>query len=29
MKAAILKRLDEIVPGKRISNVFITDFIIQ
>ena len=29
MKNALLKRLEEIVPGKRISNVFITDFIIQ
>lgn len=29
MKNALLKRLDELVPGKRISNVFITDFIIQ
>ena len=29
VKNALLKRLEEIVPGKRISNVFITDFIIQ
>ncbi|HEX3698129.1 MAG TPA: flagellar basal body-associated FliL family protein [Polyangia bacterium] len=29
LKGAILKRLEEIVPGKRITNVFITDFIIQ
>jgi len=29
MKDALLKRLDEIIPGKRISTVFITDFIIQ
>jgi flagellar FliL protein len=29
MKNALLKRLEEIVPGKRIVNVFITDFIIQ
>ncbi len=29
MKTALLKRLEEIVPGKRIVNVFITDFIIQ
>ena len=29
MKNALLKRLEELVPGKRISNVFITDFIIQ
>jgi flagellar FliL protein len=29
MKEALLKRLDEIIPGKRINTVFITDFIIQ
>jgi flagellar FliL protein len=29
MKEALLKRLDEIIPGKRITTVFITDFIIQ
>ena len=29
MKTALLKRLEEIVPGKRVSNMFITDFIIQ
>ena len=29
MKTALLKRLEELVPGKRIANVFITDFIIQ
>lgn len=29
VKTALLKRLEEIVPGKRIANVFITDFIIQ
>lgn len=29
MKTALLKRLEEMIPGKRIANVFITDFIIQ
>lgn len=29
MKETIMKRVDEIVPGKRARGVFITDFIIQ
>jgi len=29
MKETIMKRVDEIVPGKRARGIFITDFIIQ
>ena len=28
-KATLIKRIDEIVPGRRIKNIFITDFIVQ
>ena len=28
-KATLIKKIDEIVPGKRIKNLFITDFIVQ
>jgi flagellar FliL protein len=28
-KATLIKRIDEIVPGRRIKNLFITDFIVQ
>jgi flagellar FliL protein len=28
-KATLIKRLDEIVPGHRIKNIFVTDFIVQ
>ena len=28
-KAILIKRIDEIVPGRRIKNLFITDFIVQ
>ena len=28
-KAMLIKKIDEIVPGQRIKNLFITDFIVQ
>jgi flagellar FliL protein len=28
-KALLAKRIDEVVPGRRIRNIFITDFIVQ
>jgi len=28
-KASLIKRIDDVVPGHRIKNLFITDFIIQ
>ena len=28
-KATLIKRIDEIVPGHRIKNIFVTDFIVQ
>jgi flagellar FliL protein len=28
-KATLIKKIDEIVPGQRIKNLFITDFIVQ
>jgi len=28
-KASLIKRIDQVVPGHRIKNLFITDFIIQ
>jgi flagellar protein FliL len=28
-KALLAKRIDEVVPGRRIKNIFITDFIVQ
>ena len=28
-KATLIKRIDELVPGRRIKNLFITDFIVQ
>lgn len=28
-KAALLKKMDEIIPGRRVRNIYITDFIIQ
>ena len=28
-KAILIKRIDDIVPGRRIKNLFITDFIVQ
>ncbi len=28
-KAALLKRLDEVVPGRRIKSVLVTEFIVQ
>lgn len=28
-KATLIKRIDDIVPGRRIKNLFITDFIVQ
>ena len=29
VKESLMKKLDEIVPGNHIKNIFITDFIIQ
>jgi flagellar basal body-associated protein FliL len=28
-KATLIKRIDDIVPGHRIKNIFVTDFIVQ
>jgi flagellar FliL protein len=28
-KALLARRIDEVVPGRRIKNIFITDFIVQ
>jgi flagellar protein FliL len=28
-KATLIKRIDDLVPGRRIKNLFITDFIVQ
>jgi flagellar FliL protein len=28
-KATLIKRIDDVVPGRRIKNLFITDFIVQ
>ena len=28
-KALLAKRIDDVVPGRRIKNIFITDFIVQ
>jgi flagellar protein FliL len=28
-KSLLAKRIDEVVPGRRIKNIFITDFIVQ
>jgi flagellar FliL protein len=28
-KATLIKKIDEIVPGHRIKNIFVTDFIVQ
>jgi hypothetical protein len=28
-KTLLAKRIDDVVPGRRIKNIFITDFIVQ